>query len=288
MKRIPAGIPYLEVFLLIAAIILSGCGGQELASTWCDREVTVDGLDTEWNGAMTYVADENVALGLLNDDEYLYLCLATVDSRMVWQVVGSGLTVWFDAEGGKKKPFGINFPLGADFSPGGGDKGDKPMPGSGEHGPDPEKLREMLEVSSVEMAILGPGENERRLMPVVGSQELRAKLGYAGGKLVYELRVPLVRDMSHPDAIGLEDGDNIGLGFETTEIDMGAMKERMKKRMGEGGPPMGSGMGGGGMRGGGMRGGGKRGGQGPDGDMPERLELWIKVQLAGEENELSL
>jgi len=289
MKRMRVSMLCLVAGLLVTASCLLGCGGQELVSTWCESEVTVDGLDTEWEGAMTYLDDPGVAIGLLNDAEYLYLCLATVDSRMVRQVVGSGLTVWFDPQGGKKEAFGINFPLGMDPSTMGGPPENMSTPEPGGGGPDPERIRQMLERSAQEMVIMGPEKNQSRRMPVAGSQEVKVNLGYDGGKLVYEMRVPLRRDLEHPDAIGLEDGDNIGLGFETAEIDREAMSRQMRDRTGSGRPPMDGGMGsggrgGGGMRGGGMRGGGGPGGGGPDGEMPERLELWARVLLASAES----
>ncbi len=293
MKRMHVSMLCLAAGLLITASYLLGCGGgQELISTWCESEVTVDGLDTEWEGAMAYLDDPGVAIGLLNDAEYLYLCLATVDSRVVQQVVGSGLTVWFDPEGGKKEVFGINFPLGMDPSSMGRPDENMSMPEPGESGPDPERIRQMLDRSAYEMVIMGPEKSRSQRMPVAGSQEVKVKLGYAGGKLVYEMRVPLRRDLEHPDAVGLEDDDTIGLGFETAEIDREAMREQMKGRMGPGGPPPGGEMGAGGMRGGGMPGGGMRGGipggRGPGGEMPERLQFWTKVVLSAEENAASL
>ena len=107
---------YLTIIIIISATSLVGCGGQELASTWRDREVTIDGVDAEWENAVTWVEDKNVAIGLLNDGEYLYICLASIDFQRVRQMVGSGLTVWFDPQGGKEKTFGINFPLGMQSS----------------------------------------------------------------------------------------------------------------------------------------------------------------------------
>jgi hypothetical protein len=289
MKRMRVSILCLVAGLLVAASCLLGCGGQELVSTWCESEVTVDGLDTEWEGAMAYLDDPGVAIGLLNDAEYLYLCLATVDSRVVRQVVGSGLTVWFDPQGGKKEVFGINFPVVMDPSSMSKPGENRSMSEPGEGGPDPERIRQMLEKSAYEMIIMGPEKNQSRRMPVAGSQQVKVMLSYHGGKLIYELRVPLRRDLERPDAIGLQDDDTIGLGFETAEIDREAMKERMKNRMGSSGPPAGDGMGGGGMRGGGMRGGGMRGGRGPGGgdsggELPEQLQLWAKVLLASAES----
>ena len=107
-----AGLHVLVAGLLLLAVCLIACGSQELDSAWRDREVAIDGVDDEWSGAVHYIDKENIAVGLFNDDTYLYVCLETVDFRKVQQVIGLGLTVWFDPGGGKDKAFGINFPLG--------------------------------------------------------------------------------------------------------------------------------------------------------------------------------
>lgn len=266
--------------VLLSVTSLVGCNGLELNSNWPEREVVIDGLDGEWSGTMYYIDKKSVAVGLLNDEEYMYLCLATVDSRQVQQIIRSGLTVWFDPQGGKKESFGVNFPLGTQFSPENMNRESMPQPMSREGTADPEKLRQMLEESTKEMVVIGPGKEERRKMPVSRSQEIKVKLGYSGGKLVYELRVPLVRDVDNPDAIGLGEGRYVGVGFETAEIDMEATRERMKDGTGPGGPPTGGGMRGGGGKGGGGHSGGGRGGGSRGDEAPHRLELWTKVELA--------
>jgi hypothetical protein len=265
--------PYLMIITIMSATSLVGCGGQELTSTWRHREVTIDGVDAEWENAVTYVEDKNVAIGLLNDGEYLYICLASIDFQRVQQMIGMGLTVWFDPQGGKEKTFGVNFPLGMQSS--WEDMRPEKMPMSRESTPDPWKLREMLEESAKEMVILGPEKGKSLRMLTHGSQEIAVKLRYSGGKLVYELRVPLVQDPQHPNAIGVGASETIGVGFETAKFDMDMMRDRMRKRMGGDMPPGGQGMPPGGMRGGGMR-----GGRMPGGQRPERLEYWVKVQLA--------
>ncbi|KPL18929.1 MAG: hypothetical protein AMJ92_05465 [candidate division Zixibacteria bacterium SM23_81] len=265
--------PQLGIIIATLATSLVGCGGQELTSTWRDREVTIDGVDDEWENAMTYVEDKNVAIGLLNDQEYLYICLASIDFQRVHQMIGSGLTVWFDPKGGKKKTFGINFPLEMQFS--GEDMSPEKMPMPRESAPDPERLREMVKESAKEMVILGPEKGKSIRMLTHGSEEIAVRLDYSGGKLVYELRVPLIRGPQHPTAIGAGASEIIGVGFETAEFDREMMRNRMREKMGGGMPPGGQGMPPGGMRGGGMR-----GGRMPGGQRPERLEYWAKVQLA--------
>lgn len=266
-------LPYLIIMVIIAIISLVGCGGQKLTSMWRDREVTIDGVDDEWENAVTYVEDKNVAIGLLNDQEYLYICLASIDFQRVHQMIGMGLTVWFDPQGGKEKTFGINFPLGRQLSR--EDMSPERTPMSRESMPDPWKLKQMVQESAKEMIILGPEKGKSIRMPTNGSQEIAIKLGYSGGKLVYELRVPLVQDPQHPTAIGAGASKTIGVGFETAKFDRDMMRDRMRERMGGDMPPGSQGMPPSGMRGGGMR-----GGRMPGGQRLERLEYWAKVHLA--------
>ena len=49
------------------------------------------------------------------------------------------------------------------------------------------------------------------------------KLGLKDGALVYELKIPLSRDESHPYAVNTAAGHTIGLGFETPKMDRSAL-----------------------------------------------------------------
>ena len=43
--------------LLLAPALMAGCKKLELESRWRDRLVLIDGQNSEWEGAMTYVKD---------------------------------------------------------------------------------------------------------------------------------------------------------------------------------------------------------------------------------------
>ena len=99
--------------LLLVVLLLGGCGGTEtLQSKSLDRDITVDGAVADWQGALTPIEKKNLSLGLLNDGEFLYVSLVSRDRQVVSQMMSRGFTIWFDAEGGKEKTFGIRFPLG--------------------------------------------------------------------------------------------------------------------------------------------------------------------------------
>ena len=118
---------------------------------------------------------------------------------------------------------------------------------------------------------------------------INVKMDVSKGNLVYELKIPLLRSESQPYGIGTEMANIIGIGLESGKIDV----EEMRSQTGSQGGGMGGRGGGrggkGGMGGMGGRGGGDHGGMGGQGgmgrmrpQMPESLELWLKIQLASE------
>ncbi len=101
------------LFALSIMIILHiGCSSLELKSEWRDREIAVDGDNSDWLGAMYYFEGTNVSVGILNDADSVYICMIAEDRFMRTQVMAQGFTIWFDPTGGKEKTFGIKFPIG--------------------------------------------------------------------------------------------------------------------------------------------------------------------------------
>lgn len=256
--------------LFLVVLLLGGCGGtQALQSEALDRDITVDGVSQDWQGALTPIEKKNLSLGLLNDGEYLYVALVSRDRQLISQMMSLGFTVWFDAKGGKERTFGIRFPLGlmasgAGFSPRAREQ-------------DPEVRRQRFEESLMNMEIFDTEERSTRYM-VNTVQGIKVNARMDAGTLVYELQVPLRKSEAHAFAIGAEPGDIIGVGLETPEIDREGMRQQMG---GRGGGGRGGRGGGGGGRGGMGGAGGGRGGQGGGQQQrPDPLKLWTTVTLA--------
>jgi hypothetical protein len=248
----------LPLFLLLT-VSLAGCNEIKLSSNWCDREISIDGDQADWSGALRFLEDQQASVGVLNDGDFLYLCLVSSNQGPVMQTVMSGFTVWFDREGGKKKNFGVKFPLGM---PGGA----MPMIDRSKT-KEPEMPREFLDASLKEIEIIGPGEGQLNRAPDFEDQGIQVKIVETNGRFVYELKVPLAITSDHPYAIGAKEGKPVGIGFEAGEPNRPEMGERPS----DGGFP-GGGPGGGGMPPG--------GGRGPRPEMPEPIKLWLKVSLA--------
>ena len=274
---------------------LAACKEVELTSGRAVGEIEVDGVDDEWIGATTYFEKQDVTVGLLNDEEFLYISLVT--SGPVGRLaMATGLTVWFDPDGGTDEWYGIRFPVPPELGqqPGGsrggrGGDGRGGGRGGGRAGRDRGRASPLDRLRAVEL--VGPGELGRRRLPLPVGGGLNVAIRYSGSTFVYELEVALARNDDHRMGLGVEPGAEIGVGLVTGNV--GGQGRGGRGGFGAGG--FGGGGRGGGGRGGGGRGGGRGGGGGgrggggggrggPSGgdrpDRPDPLELWAKVQLS--------
>ncbi len=183
----------LAILLTFVGVLgMTGCGStQDLPSSWDNGTVTVDGNASEWGSGMTNLKDTKVFLGVRNDGDYLYLCLNSQDQQFRRQMIGLGLTVWFESKGGNK--LGVLYPIGMMK------QGGRPTFESGET-EDPENRERIVEQALQDFEILGPGKDDRNLFSVVQSPGISMKVGGKQGQTVYELKVPLKRSSEHPYA----------------------------------------------------------------------------------------
>ncbi|MFH1679232.1 MAG: hypothetical protein ABIH26_01160 [Candidatus Eisenbacteria bacterium] len=85
----------------LAAAVL-GCGEERLESAPLDREIVIDGVPDEWDGAWTHLEGSPVSLALLNDEKYLYLCMTTDYRALVRRVLLARLAVGLGPDGDAK------------------------------------------------------------------------------------------------------------------------------------------------------------------------------------------
>lgn len=303
--------PRIRFCLLVCAFIVSlvfllGCNEPRLKSKWRDREITIDGIDSEWEDCRLYYdEDTRTSLGVYNDEEYLYLGFSTGDRMLQRKIIGQGLYTWFNPKGNTDKKVGILFPTGmmGKFIPGRDDWDERTGDGedsgkNGRHGGASILLRESLGMSSPDMEIHIPDKDYENniLLEEIGGFGLDAQFKHHGGRLVYELKIPLIENDLMPDIVVAAKSGQIGIGFMTKKFDRRKMRGKFggRERSGRGGHRdggmsgpggRGGGMGGsggrGGGKGGGLAGSGKKGaGRGGMKDQFRAYELWTKVELA--------
>ena len=263
--------------LTVAFSFILSCNGNKIQNQWTDQEIAIDGKYADWEGiSHTFLEDQNLVMGLTNDENNLYLMFRGNDERMARRIRMMGVTVWLNKGGKKKKDYGICYTGSADLHisdrprlrP--NDERSKQMEERMEKMR--EKFREKLPRPGRIMIIQGDQKTERDESsfdgPAAGST-------YQNGVFCYEFRLPI--------PISAELGEKLRLGLELGGIsdeDRKAMMQEMGGMRGRGGR-RGGGMGGrpGGM--GGRPGGGMRGGGRPSGGFGfEKQEIWFTVILA--------
>jgi hypothetical protein len=313
------GVLGLGLLMLLACAALQGCGSTvDVASNWSDSAVVIDGKTDEWSSSLSPMKDIPVLLGMRNDQDYLYLCLASSDWDFRRQMMGAGMTIWFEPKSGDR--IGIHYPLGMSgmgmglggrFGPPGGEmppgaypEGGPPDAGGPEPGMGTGRTGNMPEIVK-ELEILGPGKDDVDRMPVVQATGIEVKIGQSEGSMVYELKIPLQKTQNHPYAIASNLGSKVDISFETGKLTrpaggpgaggmsggrvpggggpggMGPGPGGMGPTGGDGGGPPGGAMPGSGGMGGGRRGG--RGGEGGPGGgraEPKQFKLKTEVTLA--------
>lgn len=264
-------------FLSIALASISGCGSStEIPSFWNNNEVVVDGNGAEWKSNTFYLNDQHVTIGARNDQNFLYLCLMSSESQFRRQMVGAGLTIWFEADGGMGK-WGVHYPIG--FA----GQGRPPQDDNQEREGAQEDREQMMQAALQQLEILGPAKDDRQMFSALQQiPGIEVKIGNGTTSVVYELKVPLHKSKEYQYAIG---GDNISV--VKVSMETGSFEGRKKQSADsddEGGE--GGGYGGGGRRGGGGmgggRGGGGRGGGGnrQPGGAPSQFKFNANIRLA--------
>jgi hypothetical protein len=281
--------------LILSPIISQGSAapvGGAIASAWRDRDVKIDGLNTEWQEWSPLGQEFRYSIGLLNDDEDLYVALRTSDPATSVQMLTQGLIVWFDAEGGTKKRFGLKYPVGAlsygtpDSGPGRGGRGGPPR-GQGRSGgqASPDQLWAQAEADGrlSRLELLGPGSDDRRSLVMGKTDPIAVRVGWQEGVVLYELRIPIAKGGNRQYTLGVAPGRTIGIGLENAEREPGPGL----MRFGAGPGGVGGGPGGGSGAPGGVGGGpGQEGGSGGPGRGAERpkapkpLNAWVTVRLS--------
>lgn len=238
---------------IIAPVLFSGCSAVELYSDWSNRKITIDGKYSDWPNMQTYYSEkEKIVINLLNDNEYLYICLITRNRQIEVNLMEKGLVAWFDHTAKKNKTLGIRFPIGLkrigatldeehkDVTSDWEDQQDK----SGMIDRQKERLRDrnfikhLQEVEELQgrLEIITPvldkkkehipgkkGEHPKVFpedkpndfsLEDIAKSGIEAKLGQENDYFVYELKVPLIKSAEHAYAVEAVPGQLIGLGLE--------------------------------------------------------------------------
>jgi hypothetical protein len=237
----------LLVLTLFCIVFLASCGKEKVQTYWSAEPVQIDGQMTEWTGKPTnYLEKSSVQLGLRNNSENLYVLFRFSNQEWARLIRMGGVTLWLDNSGKEKKDFGIRYN-------GGSSPFDMQKPGmEGEGGfldnltpEQKERLRLKQESMAEQLTVIYKKSNQEIPIPASGSSGPAVSFDSLQGVYTYEFKIPLQKSKTFDYAINAQPGQEICLGLEWGELNLGD-RENMKKQMGGGGMmPPGGGMGGG-------------------------------------------
>ena len=249
-------------------VLLTACGNEELKSKWRTDEIIVDGSNRDWTDRLVYNKDNDIAIGIVNDETDLYINISTTNRAMIQKIIRGGFTVWFNRKGNKDKTIGIRYPIGMNGA-------DPPFPerleGYGYNEYPDERPIERFGMRGGEFEIIKDKEDMALRIPVDNEVGIEVSHSFYEGMFVYELKLPLNESIDSPYAVGVRESELIGIGFETEKMENRSRMNRMNRRGFSGGR---------GGRGGAGDLGGRRRNSGNNFQVMEPLKYWIKVELA--------
>jgi hypothetical protein len=197
----------------------------QATSQWLSSPLNIDGETDDW-ADVTLFKQEKMGIDLCfkNNDDTLFLLFKYNDRKFMSSVTQTGLTIWFNTEGKKKKLFGILFRQ-------------QSVPAQnyiaflerqGQTLSD-EKKTELLNQRTIKFyttyvvdkkgKVIGPPSDGTEYSPAFFRVKMENRLP------VYEFAVPLNKAGDALPGVGAASGESVTIGFE-----WGGMTEEMRKK----------------------------------------------------------
>lgn len=214
-------------FILIVLLIVAGTAGaaeKAVTGVWAAGPVSIDGSDADWQG-IPLVTDEKsgAEFAVRNDGRNLYLLFVFRTKKALTTLEQTGMKVYFNAAGQKKKDLGLHFRrqmLSADDLIADLEKKGEIMTDA--------RRAELRQKPAYQVFVADVINDKKLPAPADPAAVTEPPAFRAGGdrqKTVYEFRAPLGR-VNQPGGIGVEPGAAVKLGFE-----WGGMSKEMRAAM---------------------------------------------------------
>lgn len=241
-------------------LLLAGCATVQVASRWTPQSATGD--EQPWY----YLDDQAIIFATDNDSENLNLKIRfrTNETKWVRSCAMTGLTVWLDPTGHKKRDFGIRVAAGPEPERRG-------TPSQGDFRLSPDAARPgLMPPRDDGVYVIRPGETTA--IAEDGSRGPRAEFTSENGVCTYDITVPLRTDVGRNLGLDVAPGTAlfIGLTAGMDDDDRRARRAQRMERDDESGAREGP------RPGGGQRPGGPPGGA----EAAANPETWVNIRLA--------
>lgn len=202
------------LFLLYLTAGMLKLKAQEYQVQLQQGEFLVDGIQENWP-ELQMAEDSIYAMGFSHGKGRLYVCLEVYDLKWQNHILLTGMTLWMDEKGKKKKGKGIHYPTGYKQK---------------DILSDPMRFREVLEAVQdqkneiaeklVSMELLNfYGKDSRTWGKNDNPGAINVKLVFdEAGSMIYEAAIPLEAVFSEEEVYADQDSKGFSIGWETGEL----------------------------------------------------------------------
>ena len=220
-------------FRFIYLVFVIGCSGSALISSWNVNDIIIDGSREEWGEKIHYVEEEKMAISVKNDNNYLYICLATSERSKMLKILQSGLTVWLDPLNSDGRTLGIKYPISQIRDPN-EEMEMRKMQNNSREEFGIEKIFEKFKEKQNEILIVNEDNFPLSAISINNEVGVKVALGFEMKQLVYELRVPLANHEGSNILVDAIPGEEIEVTFESNEMKREEPQNRMGSMSGKG------------------------------------------------------
>lgn len=215
-------------FLVLALCAPAISKDKTVESIWAATPVKIDGSNDDWgDDTLTFEKKVKVDYAFRNDSENLYVLFIFHEPKFLSSINQTGMTLWFNTEGKKKKNYGIKFRtkvISADTYISLVEREIGPLP--------EEKKKEIRATPSYRIYQNEVIDEKGEDFLISGSPTAPSfKSRRAKDMMIYEFRIPLKKGEEQPVGIGTEPGKATKIGFEWGGLTK-EMKDERTKRLG--------------------------------------------------------
>jgi len=222
-----------SLIALSVALILAGLGLAKetvIESKWTATPVRIDGVDDEWSGeTLNFEKGVKVNYALRNDASNVYVLFVFTDRRYLSSIEATGLIIWVNAEGKKKKAEGFRF-LKKQVT---ADELIARLEKQGEQLTEQKKAELKSGASYVLFDGVAVDKDGKEIAATPGEQPFPPtfRVMPKGSAMVYEFRLPLRNLEAKSPGVPRESSVGLKLGFEWGGLTK-EMKEAIAARLG--------------------------------------------------------
>lgn len=223
-------------FVILAFCSLGIAKDKVVQSQWTATPPTIDGSNSDWEGGtLTLYKKVQVDYAFRNDADNLYVIFIFNEPRKILSkqsvmstIRDSGITLWFNTDGKKKKNYGIRFAIKTVSADNYIQIVERMM---GETMP--EEKRQQIKAKESYQIFHNEVIDKEGEAPAITSGPTAPAFGTSGGReqVIYEFKVPLKKDETHPVGIGAQPGGSLTIGFEWGGTTKEMRQDRLTKQV---------------------------------------------------------